>query len=171
MASEIGNWLQKKKKAVSRVFNCYLGHSGSGEGCAVAKSGLGALQAWSASTRVSRAVERLDGASICRLPPPATALGTIGADDLGTRREDALGDDMRLAGTAAVILHSPFSSSLTVPSSQSCRPRSLPETSSRLRSSCSSRSRTALSTCRLRWFRCLSTPTQYAPCAAIITQC
>lgn len=31
MVSENGYWLLKKKKAVSRVFNCYLGHSGSGE--------------------------------------------------------------------------------------------------------------------------------------------
>lgn len=61
------------------------------------------------------------------LPPP-TALETIGADDLGSRREDALGDDMRLAGTTAVILHSPFLNPLIIPSSsygaqEACRKR------------------------------------------------
>lgn len=60
--------------------------------------------------------------------PPATALGTIGADDLGSRREMRSGDDMRLAGTAAVILHSPFPRLLSIPFSnyaaqKACRKR------------------------------------------------
>lgn len=108
---------------------------------------------WITRARVANAQNRILANGSSRVErPAATGILSIGADVAsagGGARAPGLGRRLLavVAVTAVSCLHTPHAH-------PSCRRRSLLAMSSRRRSPCSRRSRTASSTCRRRWSRC-----------------